>query len=125
MSRMAVALTFAFAPAAAWGQPISDREALELHPGDIVKPIALTGCPTSTDPDEIVVCGVRSPDPPRLSANGDVRLSGDPLPGEAPTGMAAMGAGACISRCPQPLRLDIVKAVGSVSAAIGRLLDDE
>ena len=126
MSRMALALIFASTSAPAEGQSLSDREAMERYPDDVLKPLAITRCPDNADPVQIVVCGARhTAEPPRLSTDGEVRLSGNPLPGEAPTGMAAMGAGACIRLCHQPLRIDIIGAVRTVGEVIERLMDDD
>lgn len=90
MSRMALAILFAFAPAAAIAQaagPTGPDPA-----GDVLKPLSLTGCPTGTGTGEILVCGKRS-------RGDDLRL---PLPvapepgartaGLMPTGVDAMAA---------------------------------
>lgn len=91
MSRMALAMIFAFASATAMAQPAGANDP-DLAGGDALKPLSLTGCPTGTDNGEILVCGKRS-------RGDDLRL---PLPvapdpgartaGLMPTGVDAIAS---------------------------------
>ena len=81
-------------------------------------------CAPATQPDEVVVCarndaehriGPVDPEPgeiPRLVA------------GEAPSAAGALGAGGCLTRCPNG-GLDVIEVVSAVRRGIGRLLDPD
>jgi hypothetical protein len=82
---------------------------------------AAAACRRGALADAIVVCG-------RAVAGGGYRVPWQPEPGarvrliagEAPGGPAAMGAGACLRLCQQPLMIDLIGGDRSIVNAIGR-----
>jgi hypothetical protein len=112
------------APAAA-AEPLTAEKAIE-HYREVFVPAEQLDCPRSADPEEILVCG-RKPgarDPDRLPLPVE-RVAGERvrmLPGESPGGVAAMSADRCISRCPQPLKVDIIKAIKVGGKIVDHLL---
>src|SRR5688572_15961903 len=109
MTMLVAAALVSHAPAAA-AETLTAEQAIERY-RDQYQPVAELDCPTPSDPDEIVVCGrAGQRDPNRLPFDPP-RTPGERLHGEAPSGMDAMNADACLRLCPQPLKLDLIKAV--------------
>ena len=106
---VATAALVSAGPAAA-AETVTAEQAIERY-REQYKPVAELDCPTPSDPEEIVVCGrAGQRDPNRLPFDPP-RTPGERLPGEAPSGMDAMNADACLRLCHQPLKLDLIKAV--------------
>ncbi len=83
-------------------------------------------CPRSADPNDIVVCArpADAPDPDRLPLPV-VPEPGARIVGGLPSGIESMGADRCISRCPQPLRIDLLKAATFAKNLAERLIEGE
>ena len=100
---------------------LTAEQAIENYREQFV-PVAEIDCPTPTDPDEIVVCG-RGPgqkDPNRMPFES-VRVPGERIPGE-PAGAEAFS---CLRLCPQPLKIDLIKAVKIGRKIVRHILDPD
>jgi hypothetical protein len=81
-------------------------------------------CAAAPGEEEIVVCGKRAGTQPQrvvLPANSDRT---GPVRGDTPTGMSAMNNEPCISRCKQPLSVNILAIPGFLKDVVERLKDD-
>jgi hypothetical protein len=112
LSRMPVPLTILLfvGPPAIAQKMVTAEQALENHRRTF-KPIQEIDCPTSTDPDEITVCGRRSEqDPNRLPLPVE-REPGEPdlLPGEAPRASSTI-TNSCLRLCPSMVGVTITAA---------------
>ena len=121
MSRMAVVAVLAL-----WAAPLSAQQTADQAIAAYEEKFGFRSasrCVAATDPAEIVVCGQRE-------GNGRFRVSprGEPgqrVVGDLSSGTAAMSAGGCISRCAQPLQVDLIKAVPAVINGIRRILNPD
>jgi len=115
----ALALLLTAGPSAAPAQSLTAEQALHAYRRTFPSPRQLD-CPKGEGSEEIVVCarprGV--PDPNRLP------LPVASEPGARIAGEALSDGGGCIQRCPQPLRIDLMKVPGLVGKLIDRLRDD-
>jgi hypothetical protein len=126
---MALALLLAPVPAAA-GQvastpPATSEEALANY-RQTFKSTREIDCPRSVDPNDIVVCArpKDAPDPNRVP----LPIGPEPgarVGGEMPSGLASMAAGGCISRCHQPVMVDVVQAAKFMKDLAKRLIEGE
>ena len=116
MSRMTAALLLASAPASAAAE-VTAEQALAKYRQVFKSPQELD-CPTGGD--EIVVCAPRrgAPSPFRLP------LGVQRQPGERVRGEASADFGGCVSRCHQPVQVNILAIPGFIGRAVGRLRDD-
>jgi hypothetical protein len=120
MSRMPAALAFLFAAAgspASAQRPVTAEQAMKDY-REKFTPTAILDCPR--DRDQIVVCGKRPEVDPNRPPLPVERQAGSFIPGE-PRGMGPD----CHSRCPQPLRIDIMKAAPAVVEGIKKILDPD
>ena len=118
---MAAILIAAYAPVAA-PDPVTAEQVIARYREEfnLVDP----RCETTPGEEDIVVCGRRPGNQSQrvvLPENSD---GSAPVRGDAPTGMSAMNNEPCISRCPQPLRIDILAIPGFVKDVVERLKDD-
>ena len=120
LSRTVPGLLLAFAAAPGEALPPIDYR---LPPPGIEQPFGpRTRCPSSSDDDEIVVCGTREDDGYRVSA---ARIPGAPqrlVAGKPPSGMAALNMRECIQRCPSSVGVSI-DVVQLLSDPVGALRD--
>ncbi len=116
MSRMTAALLLASAPASA-GAEVTAEQALARY-RQAFKPTQELDCPKGGE--EIVVCAPRkgAPNPYRLPL-GAQREPGERVPGEA-----SSDVGGCISRCHQPVQVDLLAIPGLIGKVVERLRDD-
>ena len=115
---MTAALILAMAPGPALAQrQVTADEALANY-RKMFKSTGEIDCPR--EEGEIVVCGRRSagPDPYRLP------LPVEREPGERVRGEATADAGGCISRCHQPVAINILGIPSFLGKVIERLKDD-
>ena len=112
-------------PGPAFAQEAGAERAMTRY-RQVFKPTAEIDCPRPDDPETITVCGRRpETDPNRLplpvgpDAGSPTRL----LPGEAPR--ATMNVGGCMRLCPQPVQVDLIKAVPAVVEGIKKILDPD
>ena len=118
------AANLASAGPAAATKTLTAEQAIERY-REQYESVAELDCPTSSDPDEIVVCGrVGQRDPNRLPFDPP-RTPGAHLPGEGPSGMDAMNADACLRLCPQPVRVDLIKAFKTGKRIIEHILNPD
>jgi hypothetical protein len=123
MAILAAAAFVSHASAAA-AETLTAEQAIERFRDQYV-PVAELDCPAPSDPEEIVVCGrAGQRDPNRLHFDPP-RTPGQRRPGEAPSGIDAMNADACLRLCPQPLELDLIEAVKIGHKIIRHILDPE
>ena len=81
-------------------------------------------CAAAPGEEEIVVCGKRTgTQSQRVVLPEDSDRTG-PVRGDTPTGMSAMNNEPCISRCKQPLSVNILAIPGFVKDVVERLKDD-
>jgi hypothetical protein len=119
---MAALLMILAAPAPAPAQGVTAEEAIEKQ-RRMLDPPAEEQCAEASLDDKIVVCGRRSGNSFRVP---DEPTPGDRIVGHVASGTEAMAdAGRCISRCPQPLGINIIKAVPTIIKGIGRLFGNE
>jgi len=83
-------------------------------------------CAPQESEDEIVVCGRRreGPDPNRLP----LPVAPEPgtrLRGELSTSTAALTPDTCLQRCPQPLSIDVIGAIGAVAKGVDILVNGQ
>jgi hypothetical protein len=131
-SRLAAALLLALFPVAAWGQPaelLTAEGAVEHQRRQLQAATGTAPCDREAEGGEIVVCGRIGPDPNRVEVP---RFPGDRvalLPGEPPSGRAALDATAqspCTTVGPHQRcsgGLDVFRVVG-VLVKIGKHLLD-
>ena len=128
LSRMAITMLMVAgaSPAPAFAQLAGADRAMNRY-RQVFKPTAEIDCPRPDDnSDAITVCGRRGetdpnrlPLPVRQGAGSPTRL----LPGEAPR--ATMNVGGCIRLCPQPVQVDLIKAVPAIVEGIKKILDPD
>lgn len=121
-SRMASLLLPLAAPAAAEAaRPVTAAEAIQNYE-EMVAPAQPGGeCVVSDDPDAITVCGKRT-ESNRVHATNDpgARVHG------TPNGVDALASAEhCVSRCPQPVQINVFKAADFIARGIKRLLDPD
>ena len=118
---MTAILIAAYAPAAAPDRVTAEQVIAKYHETfSLVNP----RCATAPGEEDIVVCGRRTGNQSqRVVLPQDADRTG-PVRGDMPTGMAAMSNEPCISRCPQPLQVNILAIPGFVKDVIERLKDD-
>ena len=124
LSRIAVLALALPAPLEAAPQFVTAEEALEIHREALDPAVAAETCPDGAGEEEIVVCGRRGTSPYRYT--GPVqRKPGAPetLPGEM--ARAPTSVGGCISRCYQPVMVDVIGAGIAIAKGIGKLLDPD
>jgi hypothetical protein len=126
MSRMALALPLALAatPAAAGQaatQPARTAEEAMANYRQTFESVRELDCPTSEDPEEIVVCGRPSgaPDPNRAPLP-IAREPGARIPGEN-----SGDSGGCIRLCHQPVMVDVFKAAKFMKNLADRIINGE
>jgi hypothetical protein len=119
---MTAALLIAIAPAPALAQrQVTAEEALANY-RKMFKSTGEIECPK--DAAEIVVCAQRdAADPNRLPLPQDPEPGGR-IAGHLPNGRDAMSAERCISRCHQPLRVNVLAIPGFIGKVIERLKDE-
>ena len=118
---IAAILIAAYAPAAA-PDPVTAEQVIANYRErfDLVNP----RCATTPGEEDIVVCGRRAGNQSqRVVLPEDPDRTG-PVRGDTPTGMSAMNNEPCISRCPQPLQVNILAIPGFVKDVVERLKDD-
>ena len=131
MSRMALALPLALASAPAIAsqagtQPARTAEEAMANYRETFESVRELDCPTPEDPEEIVVCGRPSgaPDPNRAP----LPIAPEPgmrVVGGVPSALESMSAGGCISRCPQPVMVDVFKAAKFMKNLADRIINGE
>jgi hypothetical protein len=105
---------------AAAAVPLTAEQAMENY-REKFEPVAEIDCPHPTDPDEIVVCGrTGQKDPNRLPFESP-RVPGEHIAGEP----AGAGAFSCLRLCPQPLKVDLIKAAKVGRKIIRHILDPD
>ncbi|HWH16920.1 MAG TPA: hypothetical protein VNT77_01070 [Allosphingosinicella sp.] len=120
MSRITLLLILTGSPAAA--QPVTAEQAIEKY-RESFKPVEIE-CAKEADPDVITVCGSRdSSNRYRVPYQPDPGEPEHLAPGEAP--QASTSVGACLSRCPQPVSVNILEAVPAVLKGIRKILDPD
>ena len=121
MSRMTAALILAAGTAPAEAQ-VTAEQALSNY-RKTFKSTQELDCPRNGG--EIVVCGRQSGDrdPNRLPLPSETE-PGARIGGHVPSGGDAMAAGRCISRCPQPVGVNLLAIPGFIGKVIERLKDD-
>ncbi len=87
---------------------------------DVFKSIRELDCPRSGT-EEIVVCGRQEGEAPP----GRLPLPVEREPGERVRGEPLQDGGGCISRCPQPVMVPLLKVPGFIAKVIEPLKDDE
>lgn len=120
MSRMMAMLLLAAPATPAGTQPVTAEQALESYRESFPSPREFD-CPKGGDQEEIVVCGRAkgAVDPNRLP------LSVAREPGARIKGEALVDSGGCMRLCPQPLRIDLIKAAGAVRKAYETLFESD
>lgn len=100
---------------------LTAEQAIENYREQFV-PVTEIDCPTPTDPDEIIVCGraAGQADPNRMPI-ASARVPGSRIPGE-PAGAEAFS---CLRLCPQPLKLDLIKAAKIGRKIVRHILDPD
>jgi hypothetical protein len=122
LSRITIAALLASSPVPAQAadplttKPLTAEQALENY-RLMFKPIVPSGCPKGEN-GEIVVCAKREKQGPPFEPTPGVRPGR--VAGEAPRG--AVGGFRCLQSCPQPLRVDLIKAPGAIKKGIARIL---
>lgn len=123
---MALALLLAALPTAAEarqaasGPPVSAEEAIAKYRQTFPSTRELD-CPAPKDPEEIVVCGrpkdALAPDraPLPIAREPGARIAGELL----------VDGGGCISRCPQPVMVDVYQAAKFMKNLAERLIQGE
>ena len=106
---------------AARAEPLTAEQAMETY-RETFEPVSALDCPKATDEEEIVVCGRRpgQADPNRLPIVPP-RAMGARIPGEP----ATMAAFSCLHSCPQPLKLDLIKAAKVGRKIVRHILDPD
>jgi len=126
-SRTALILLAAAWPAAALAEPPSATAEAALAAYDAEFDAVMAGarsarrCPRTGDGEDIVVCG-RADDSamrvPYAPIPGEVRH----IAGDLPTGPGALAAGGCLRLCPQPVMIDVIGTIRSLSRGLDRIL---
>ena len=121
-SRMAILPVLLAAAVPVQGQSVTAEEAMEVYKQKVGTAATDRRCDAATEEDEIVVCGSRG---------SGQRVAFEPVAGEREIGHVASGleamntADRCVSRCPQPLSINVFKAVPAIAKGIGRLFGGE
>jgi len=121
LAAAAAAMLAILACGTARAEPITAEQAMENY-RETFEPVSALECPKPTDEEEIVVCGRRpgQADPNRLPINS-APAAGARIPGEP----ATMAAFSCLHSCPQPLKLDLIKAAKVGRKIIRHIIDPD
>lgn len=106
---------------AARAEPMTAEQAMLAY-RETFEPVSAIECPKPKDEEEIIVCGRRpgQADPNRLPIVPP-RTAGARIPGEP----ATMAAFSCLHSCPQPLKLDLIKAAKVGRKIVRHILDPD
>jgi len=111
-------------PGALAAQPRSPEEAIERQRAEVSEVVNQV-CPPGADPQDpnnVVVCGRREPFPRYRVPSADPALDMAPAGRAGGEQMAVLTAGDCLRLCHQPVMIDVIAAVRTISRGVDRLL---